>query len=578
MFCARPQNFAWFLGAGASRSAGLPTAIDIIWDLKRRYYCREENQEIQRQDVLNDVVRSQIQSYMDARGFPSQWSDSEYGTYFEKIFGADKQLQRRYLKRILSEERISLSVGNRVLGALISSGLSRAVFTTNFDNVVEKSVAQVAGSSLSAFHLEGSSSAVEALNNEEFPIYCKMHGDFRYDSIKNLPVDLVHQNDELATCMANAGRRFGFIVVGYSGRDASVMNLLRGILDGDNAFPHGLFWMGLKGSPIPQTVSQLLQYAEANDVKARYVEIGTFDAAMLRLWRNIEEKPQGLNKNVQKSEFTSVSIPLPSVGTGTPLLRFNALPIRELPTRCLSLSFRRPMEWTDLRNARRKSKGRLILTKTETVWCWGERSTIAAQFGDELVSISEADISASVSAAEDVYAKGFLEDAICQAITRDRPVLSRVSRSSAYIIADAYAADTGALDPLRRVVGEASGIIPKLFSTITDEHPQAEQVRWSEAARISINRKDGGVWLVVEPDIWVWPGRSRKDAREFLDRRRQDRFNKKYNDLLSAWVQTILETEERGVDVRLTAFAGPEGAGNPGFLVGSRTAFTRRLG
>ena len=41
IICERPQNFVWFLGAGTSRSAGLPTATDIIWDLKRRYYCVE---------------------------------------------------------------------------------------------------------------------------------------------------------------------------------------------------------------------------------------------------------------------------------------------------------------------------------------------------------------------------------------------------------------------------------------------------------------------------------------------------------------------------------------------------------
>jgi len=42
IFCARPQNFAWFPGAGASASAGLPTATDILWDLKRQLYCRQE--------------------------------------------------------------------------------------------------------------------------------------------------------------------------------------------------------------------------------------------------------------------------------------------------------------------------------------------------------------------------------------------------------------------------------------------------------------------------------------------------------------------------------------------------------
>lgn len=37
VFCERPQNFAWFLGAGASRTAGLPAATDTLWDIGRRY-------------------------------------------------------------------------------------------------------------------------------------------------------------------------------------------------------------------------------------------------------------------------------------------------------------------------------------------------------------------------------------------------------------------------------------------------------------------------------------------------------------------------------------------------------------
>ena len=577
-FCARPQNFAWFLGAGASRSAGLPTATDIIWDLKRRYYCREENQEIERQDVQNEAVQARIQSFMDARGLPAAWAEDEYGTYFEKIYGANKEQQRRYLMEFLSEEKVSLVVGNRVLGALIASGLTRVAFTTNFDSVVEKSVAEVGGKSLSAFHLEGSFAAIQALNNEEYPIYCKLHGDFRYESIKNLPADVARQNEELAACLVNAGRRFGFVVAGYSGRDASVMKVLHNVLDGGNAFPHGLFWTGLKGSPIPPAVDQLLERAGARDVDARYVEIETFDALMLRLWRNIDQKPAGFNAKVQRTGSASVNIPLPASGRGRPLLRFNALPVRELPRRCLSLSFKMPKDWADLREARRESEGRMILTKGDAVWCWGKKETIRAQFGDDLASISETELPLDFTSAENLHVKGFLEEAICAAIARERPVLSRTSRSSAYLIADAYAEDVGALDPLFRVVGKTSGIVPGLFSAVTDEHPQAQQVRWSEAAQVSVDRKNGGVWLVVDPDIWIWPPRSRQDAVEFLDQRRRDRYNKKYNELLSAWVQIILGTEERGIEVRLTASDGAEGAGNPTFLVGSRTAFAWRLG
>ena len=117
LFCARPQNFAWFLGAGASRSAGLPKATDIIWDLTRRHYCREENQELERHNLQNEAVQARIQSFMDARSFPAQWAHNEYTIYFETIFSTDRERQRSHLRAILSEERVSLSVGNRVLGA-----------------------------------------------------------------------------------------------------------------------------------------------------------------------------------------------------------------------------------------------------------------------------------------------------------------------------------------------------------------------------------------------------------------------------------------------------------------------------
>ena len=206
IFCARPQNFAWFLGAGTSATAGLPTATDVLWDLKRRYYCREENQDISRQDMQNDAIRTRIQGFMESRGFPVLWADDEYPAYFEKIFGEDKERQRRYLKAILSEDRVTLSVGNRVLAAMIASGLCRITFTTNFDSVVEKAVAEVASQSLSAYHLEGSTAPNRALNNEEYPIYCKLHGDFRYDSLKNLPTDLATQNAALSECLVNAGK------------------------------------------------------------------------------------------------------------------------------------------------------------------------------------------------------------------------------------------------------------------------------------------------------------------------------------------------------------------------------------
>ncbi|BDV38126.1 hypothetical protein DSM21852_13790 [Methylocystis bryophila] len=577
IICERPQNFAWFLGAGASRSAGLPTATDIIWDLKRRYYCQQENEDISRQDVHLEAVRSRIQSYMASRGFPAEWAPEEYSTSFEKIFGDDKERQRRYLAGILAEDKATLSVGNRVLGAMLSSGLSRVAFTTNFDSIVEKAVAEVSGNSLSAYHIEGSRLAAQALNNEEFPFCCKLHGDFRYDSVKNLAADLATQNTELAQALKIAAGRFGFVVVGFSGRDESVMALFREAIDAPNAFPHGFYWTGIKGVPVAPPVEELLIAARAKGVKAAYVAIETSDALMLRIWRNLPGKSPELDKKVRKSQAASVSIPLRGAGTRKPIMRLNALPLTGLPGECQSLAFTCDKEWRALRDVQRKSEGRLILTKADTVLAWGAEAEVREHFKADLKTLAPFDIGDRLLMLDDhLYLKGFLEEALCAAIIRGKPLLTRTHGRNAFIIADAHAQDQSAFTALAQITGKVHGQIDGLVAPADDHHPDPERVRWAEALRISLDLRDGKYWLIVDPDIWIWPSRARRVADEFMDRRRGDRFNKKYNQLLDAWVRLIVGTDVRNTEVTVSAFASGSAAENPSFSFGTRTGFSQR--
>ena len=577
LFASRPQGVAWFIGAGASRMSGLPTATDIIWDLKRRHYAREENQEITRQDLQNDAVRARIQSFMDSRGFPPLWADDEYTTYFEKIFGTDKERQRRYLSAILAEDRVTLTVGNRVLGALLATGMTRAVFTTNFDTVVERAVADVSGRSLAAFHLEGSTAAVQALNNEEFPLYCKLHGDFRYDSVKNLSADLAHQDRQLALCLLGAATRFGCIVAGYSGRDASVMAVFREALAQVNPFPNGLFWTTIKGSPVLPVVAALIEEARIRGVNAAVVEIETFDALLLRLWRNLPDKSPSLDAKVRRSVQAGVQIPLPAVGSAKPLLRLNALPIRGLPTRCLVARTIRPFEWAELRDLQRQADPRLIMTKADDIWCWGPRSEVENAFGASLISIDEREVPTDLSLPGNLHVKGFLEDALGTALARGRPLLSRTRRTSTTLIADPHAEDKTLLDPVFRVLGKLSGTVNGLFAPITDEHPEPAKVSWAEALRVSIVRKQGETWAVLDPDIWVWPPRAREVATDFLAQRRKGRFNNRFNVLLDAWVQVLSGSGGRRADLTFQSFDCDDGAANPTFKLNSQTAFAQGL-
>ena len=72
-----------------------PAPPTCIWDLKRHYYCREENQEITapRHPERRGPRTASSRSWMFG-GFPAEWADKEYETYFEKLFGDDKAKQR----------------------------------------------------------------------------------------------------------------------------------------------------------------------------------------------------------------------------------------------------------------------------------------------------------------------------------------------------------------------------------------------------------------------------------------------------------------------------------------------------
>ena len=132
------------------------------------------------------------------------------------------------------------------------------------------------------------------------------------------------------------------------------------------------------------------------------------------------------------------------------------------------------------------------------------------------------------------------------------------------------------LEPLFRAVGKVGGNIDGLFTPVDEAHPLPERVAFAEAVRISIEVRNGRTWMLLDPDIWIWPSRARESAQPFLDQRRKDRFNSKYNELLSAWIRVLLGERQDGSAVMLTAFEEGTEAENPSFGIGRITAYARR--
>jgi NAD-dependent SIR2 family protein deacetylase len=58
----RSPNIMWFLGAGASAAAGIPTAFNMIWDFKRSLYCSTQKVSVDScLDLGNVALRAKFQ-------------------------------------------------------------------------------------------------------------------------------------------------------------------------------------------------------------------------------------------------------------------------------------------------------------------------------------------------------------------------------------------------------------------------------------------------------------------------------------------------------------------------------------
>ena len=567
----------WFLGAGASRSSGLPTATDLTWDLKLRYYCAQENQDVVAHDVSNRAVQSRIQAYMDSKGFPPLWSPDEYSFYFELLFGKDYAAQQKYLNRALATEKISSTVGHRALAGLIHLGLARIIFTTNFDEVVESAYASIAGKNLTTFHLEGSYAALEALNAERFPFYAKVHGDFRYQTVKNLTDDLLHNDREIQKCLVAAAVRFGMIVSGYSGRDGNVMAMFREAIDQNNSFPQGLYWTVTRISRVEAPVRELMEYAHSKGVKCGIVETGTFDEMLAKIWRLVAEKNPEIDAKVRSATAKPVKIPLPPDGTAYPLLRTNALQITGFPSTCGTIDYDGALDIGKLKGVLFEEQPPCSGCYTDRVLFWGD--------GKELAGIYEPDRVKSVSSFEigdlllainsSTYLKSMVEQTLATALVADKPLLLRKQGKTWYAITKHKEADSDALKPLRNALSrtDRNGTLYKGF--VNGQVLGLKDVYWAEAVSLKVEERNGQLWLLLQPDVWVSPNKMREEATDFLYKKKINRWNRQASELLSAWVEVLLGGIGKG-GASVTAYKGTEHPAQ--FQISMRSAFSRRSG
>ena len=246
-------NFSLLLGSGASSTSGVKTAEDMIREWRRTLFNRSGSY-------------GTFQEWLAEQAWFKH--EDEYSMLFETMF--DQPSQRRvYIEECVKNAHPSW--GYVYLTNFLSNKLFDVVFTTNFDDLINEACYLYSDGlrPMVAAH----DSAIQGIRlTSGRPKIIKLHGDFLYDNIKNTLAELETLETNIKRKLNQFAQEYGLVVLGYNGRDRSVMDTLDLLLRDEENFKQGVYWCIRPGASI----SNRLQYLLRRE-RVYLVEIAGFD-------------------------------------------------------------------------------------------------------------------------------------------------------------------------------------------------------------------------------------------------------------------------------------------------------------
>lgn len=592
-FSQRASQLSWLLGAGASAQSFVPTAAQLIDLLLKHLYCREHHVSLDQVDLTDPLVRRRIHTlYSGQGGLPDLDDTAFYSAVFERAF-TQPQDRASFVERWVRDTKPNY--GHHVLAALAATGLASLVVTTNFDPLVERALNPALdeqlfeGRQLEVADLDNAGRALSALAASRWPLLVKIHGDYRSERLKNLAEELLEQDEQLRRAVTGALGRFGLVVVGYSGRDVSVMRMLSEALELSTPFPGGLFWVHRPQDNLASQVTDLLCAARSAGVDAVAVQATSFVELMTQL-ALVVELPDRARR------WLAARTPEPIRGTDPPLLapagsgpqiRLNAIPVLSLPDHARALDWATPQPISRLRSALRAAGVNATL---------GFADGRPVAFGpDELVQSALAPVGITMAAKTaplrlaadcdniDSQAVGLVSEALAVGLGRI-PGLTHVLRGHGGHQLRIRNADSDALSGIRSACG---GLIA---GELHVAGRREVALPWAEAVTLTLEARNAQWWLLLTPEIWTRPSplsrngqpspsddetaELRATAKEFIRARLANRYNRQYGELLQAWVRLVLgSTGGTIASYRISDRDGVDAV----VVLGSRAAMSRPL-
>ncbi len=228
-------NYSILLGAGASVTSGIRSGSSLVKEWKNEIYKSYKESE---ENPLS------IEEYFSPENAPDWYDEkSAYSCLFEELYYLQRQ-RRVFVEKEVAEK--TPSIGYAYLVRLIEKGYFNTVFTTNFDDLLNESFYRFSKNRPIVCAHDSSISGITITSKR--PKIIKLHGDYLFDNIKATQQETEALEGNMKMKFQEFAKDFGLIVVGYSGGDKSVMDILSQLLDSEDYLKNGIYWCVRKGS------------------------------------------------------------------------------------------------------------------------------------------------------------------------------------------------------------------------------------------------------------------------------------------------------------------------------------------
>lgn len=332
-------KFSLFLGAGCSKSSGIPTGFEVISILKKLWFLYnypkgnsfktghfefnedffETNRDIFEQKTLEqelklkeyilsekDFYLNSIPSFLRKNKSNDQifqehlddiFNDNLYGFWFNQ-FSESPRDRQKFIEYLIDKSEPKGAY--LLLSHLIASevNLFSNIFTTNFDDLINDSLVKYTSKKPRVYAHNEIAKYINVLSHR--PNIIKLHGDFLFENIKNTIPETSNLWENMEVKLSEALNTLDIIIIGYNGADISIMDALTKLKSKHN---FGLYWCGRDFNKLNWRAKAFISEFD----NSYFVPIDSFEYLIFKFYESVSESISALdiieNSRNKQDEF-----------------------------------------------------------------------------------------------------------------------------------------------------------------------------------------------------------------------------------------------------------------------------------